>query len=119
MKKSTTSPFRRGGEVLNPHPASPKGRSKNIPPSGGTRGDWEGFKIQKPQHKYILSLLRQIGWETTSERYGIVADMPRFAKWLQSEKSPVRKPLNDQSKAETTKIINALESMLGKKFSKQ
>lgn len=78
--------------------------------------DFVKFNIKNQQHKYILSLLRQIGWTKGHERYGVVADMDRFGNWLQSDKSPVKKPLNSQTKEETTKIINALESMMGKKY---
>lgn len=79
---------------------------------------FEGFRIKNDQHKYVLSLLRQIGWTTPHRKYGKVADMPRFAKWLKSERSPVQKPLTIQTPQQTTTIINALESMLGKKYAK-
>ncbi len=80
---------------------------------------WARFDIKNQQHKYILSLLRQIGWTKPSDRYGVIADMERFGKWLQSHRTPVNKPLVRMDKEETTKIINALESMLGKKFNFQ
>lgn len=77
---------------------------------------WAYFNKDDQQHKYILSLLRQIGWTKASDRYGIVADMDRLSVFLKSNKSPVPKPLQKMNPEETTKIINCLESMLGKKY---
>lgn len=81
--------------------------------------NWAVFNIKDQQHRYILSLLRQIGWTTTSDRYGTIADMARLSNFLKSNKSPVPKPLQNMDKAETMKLINCLESMLGKKWDKQ
>lgn len=81
--------------------------------------NWAVFNMNNQQHKYILSLLRQMGWTKASERYGTIADMERLSNFLKSNKSPVPKPLQKMSAAETTKLINALESMLGKKWEKQ
>ena len=80
--------------------------------------NWAVFSIANNQHKYILSLLRQMGWTKSSDRYGTIADMDRLSNFLKSEKSPVPKPLQKMSSEETTKLINCLESMVGKKFAK-
>ena len=76
------------------------------------------FDKKNRQHMYVLSLLRQMGWTKASERYGQIADIYRFGEWLQSERAPVRKPLLKMTNPELTKTINALESMLGKKWKK-
>ncbi|UGU15188.1 hypothetical protein LS482_16065 [Sinomicrobium kalidii] len=78
---------------------------------------WGMFRRDNPQHLYILSLLRQFGWTVSID--GVIrADMNRFAAWLRSEKSPVRKPLPKMEPYEVSKIIAALESMTLKKYNK-
>lgn len=74
---------------------------------------WAFFDIKKRQHRYILSILQQAGWtvfDTRKKRY--IADMQRLGKWLQSERSPVKKPLITQSNKELSKTIYALENIL-------
>lgn len=90
------------------------------PPQSPRRGEvgWGRFDKDNRQHRYILSLLRQIGWTKTSDRYGQIADMERFGQWLQSKRSPVQKPLKKMNGNELTKVINALGSMTVKKWSK-
>lgn len=80
--------------------------------------NWAYFDKNNQQHKYIISLLYQIGWTTGSERYGRIADLERFSEFLKSEKSPVRKKLKSMQTNELSKIINALESMLDKRWKK-
>lgn len=77
---------------------------------------WGFFTKTNTQHKYILSLLQQIGWVKTHDVYGKVADIERLGKWLQSKRSPVNKPLKKMTPTELSTIVNAFESMLGKKF---
>jgi len=77
---------------------------------------WAYFNKNNQQHSYILSLLRQIGWTKADDRYGIIADMDRLSNFLKSNKSPVPKPLQNMEPTELTKLINCLESMLGKKY---
>lgn len=77
---------------------------------------WARFRKNNRQHMYIVSLLRQMGWTQTSDRYGIIADMDRLSDFLKSKRSPIRKPLQQMTTEETTTLINCLESMLGKKF---
>lgn len=76
---------------------------------------WGVFDYKKTSHRMILSLLRQLGWQTFNEkRRGMVADMYRFSEWLKSEKAPIQKPLQLMTKIEVSKIITALESMVVK-----
>lgn len=93
-----------------------------IPPLKPVKEDtplyWGFFTKTNEQHKYILSLLRQIGWTKSHNQYGLVADIERFGEWLQSKRSPVQKPLKKMNVNELSTVINALESMLGKKFAK-
>ena len=78
--------------------------------------NWAYFDKKNQRHRYIISLCHQIGWTKPSERYGKIADLPRLSAWLKSGKSPVRKKLKSMSYPELTKIINALESILRKKY---
>lgn len=84
---------------------------------------WGMFDASNGKHKYILSLLRQLGWETIDHQTGrSYADIERFGEWLQSEKAPVRKPLKSMDKpkptdpSETSITISALENMVYKKY---
>lgn len=80
--------------------------------------NWAFFNKDNEQHKYILSLLIQMGWSQQHPKYGEVADMARLSNFLKSKKSPVPKPLPDMSITETSKLISCLESMLTKSLSK-
>lgn len=78
--------------------------------------NWATFFIGNQQHKYILSLMRQLGWVTSHYKYGEVSDMQRLSSFLKSEKTPVPKPLQDMDTKETSKLISCLESMITKKY---
>lgn len=78
--------------------------------------NWAEFTILNPQHKYILSLLRQLNWTKNHKVHGEVADMARLSDFLKSKKSPVPKPLQDMGTRETSKLISCLESMITKKY---
>lgn len=83
--------------------------------------DWAKFDKFNQAHKYILSLLRQLEWVKTHDKYGTVADMPRLSNFLKSKNSPLHpdlKPLQNMNDNETSKLIVCLESMLIKKSSK-
>ena len=84
----------------------------------GFKTNWAKFNKENRQHMYMLSLLRQIGWTEHSAKYGKIADLDRFSDFLKSNKSPVNKPLKIMTSEDCSKIINCLESMLGKKHSK-
>lgn len=78
---------------------------------------WGFFDKDNQQHKFILSLLRQLNWTKLDTKYGRLADIERFGAWLQSDKSPVNKPLKAMDpKTEVKRIIVALESMISKKY---
>ncbi|MFK7060927.1 hypothetical protein V3Q90_12465 [Flavobacterium oreochromis] len=77
---------------------------------------WAYYDKNNPQHRYILSLLIQLGWSVKSEKHGEIADLNRFSNWLKSHRSPVKKPLKSMSATETSKIISALESMIVKDY---
>src|SRR5690606_20818993 len=79
--------------------------------------NWAVVDKYNQQHKYILSLLMQIGWRKQSDRYGTVADLNRLSDFLKSKKSPLNphlKPLQDMDHKETSKLISCFESMLTK-----
>ena len=79
---------------------------------------WAYYDKNNPQHRYILSLLIQLGWSIKSEKYGEIADLNRFSNWLKSNRSPVQKPLKKMCAAQTTIVISALESMIVKNYEK-
>ena len=73
------------------------------------------FDYKNKQHRYILSLCYQFGWETTKNGKPL-ADMERLAAWLQSVKAPVQKPLTEMSRQQLSRTITALENMVNKKY---
>lgn len=74
---------------------------------------WANFDKTNPKHRAILSLLYQAEWVTTYKGKN-VPDLDRFSAWLQSDKSPVRKPLMKQNPFELSKIIKALTEIVKK-----
>lgn len=79
---------------------------------------WGLFDAANSQHKYVLSLLRQLDWVAFNKKTGrALADVERFGTWLQSAKSPVKKPLKKMKPEEVSTIISALENMVKKKYS--
>ncbi|MBU2923026.1 hypothetical protein KO504_16880 [Winogradskyella psychrotolerans] len=80
--------------------------------------NWAYFNKDNQQHKYILSLMLQLGWSNIHPTCGEVADMYRLSSFLKSKRSPVPKPLQEMTPAETSKLISCLESMVTKSYSK-
>lgn len=80
--------------------------------------EWYKFDWQNSQHRKVLSLCREYGWET-QYKGRTIADMKALATWLQSEKSPVKKPIMRMEVLELRKIIKALENMVWYKFQKR
>ena len=79
-----------------------------IPPFGG----WGAFDKNNNQHRYILSILRTANIVVKSEKWGEVPDTAGWLnRFLQSPKSPVKKPLKKMSPTEVSKIITALEGV--------
>lgn len=73
---------------------------------------WGFFDRKNAQHKQIQSLLHQVKWTMPNTKWGRVPDLTRFGSWLQSDKSPVQKPLKKMSPAECSKTISALNGIL-------
>jgi hypothetical protein len=73
---------------------------------------WSKFDKSNVKHRKILSLLIQAGWSKEHQKFGNVADLERFASFLKSDKSPVKKPLKKMTILETEKIITALEGIV-------
>lgn len=80
---------------------------------------WGSFNMHDQKHKYILSLLHQLGWTTTNSSMRLIPDIERFGKWLESDKAPVRKPLLQQKPASLSKTIYALEQMVIKTYTSE
>ena len=78
--------------------------------------NWASFKINNKQHRYILSLMHQLGWTKPYDKGGDRPDMARLSDFLKSKKSPVPKPLQEMSAVETSKLISCLESIIEKKY---
>ncbi len=76
--------------------------------------NWGYFDKNNRQHKYVLSLLLQLGWTQQHHIYGVVPDTHHLSNWLKSERSPVKKPLDKMNGKELTKVIGALERMVFK-----
>ena len=99
--------------------------NKIIRQAGGTpfanknaEDNWGTFNNKNGQHRYILSLCRQLNWVINSDKYGKVADLNRLSNFLKSDRSPVKKPLQKMSPAEVSKIITALESIIKSNYEK-
>lgn len=74
--------------------------------------NWGKFQSANAQHKYIMSVLRTANIVVKNERWGEVADMAGwFSRFLQSKRSPVKKPLLDMTPQEVSKVIVALEGV--------
>lgn len=86
-----------------------------VPPSGA-EGAWGKFDHKNPKHKVILSLLHQLDWTTPSTKYGTVPDIDLLSNWLQSDKSPVKKPLMKMETHEVEKTITALSGIVKSRF---
>lgn len=80
--------------------------------------NWAFFDKNNGKHKYILSLCRQLDWQTPDEKYGKVVDLTRLSNFLKSEKSPVKKPLQKMTAAELSKVITALENIINWNYKK-
>ena len=74
--------------------------------------NWGAFDKENGQHRYILSILRQANIVVPSDKHGEIPDTAGWLnRFLQSPKSPVKKPLKDMSKWEVSRIIIALENV--------
>ena len=77
---------------------------------------WARFDKNNAQHRYILSLCIQLGWEMQDARYGIVADLNRLSEFIKSKRSPVTIPLQKMDSDQCSKLISCLESMIKKHY---
>lgn len=98
-------------------------KTKTItPPKTDRRKLWSYFDKDNIQHRTILSYCIQFGWSKPHHKTGLeVADLGALDSWLRGKssigQSPVKKPLMEMHRAELSKVIFALEQMLGKTFS--
>lgn len=78
---------------------------------------WGRLDHKNKTHRYIMSLMYQLSWVYEHKDLGReVPDVKRLGEWLQSEKSPVKKPIGKMAKEELSKVISALENMITKKY---
>lgn len=80
-----------------------------------TSENWALFNKNNPRHKVILSLLYQMQWVKNTSK-GEVPDLDRLSTFLQSDKSPVKKPLKEMESFEVEKIITALSGIVKSKY---
>ncbi len=80
--------------------------------SSGAVENWGAFDKNNSQHRYILSILRTANIVVKSQKWGEVPDTAGWLnRFLQSPKSPIKKPLKKMSPTEVSKIITALENV--------
>lgn len=75
--------------------------------------NWAKFDKHNSQHRTILSRAYTLGWVNRETGY---ADLNRLGGWLKSNRSPVQKPLKEMNRAELSRIIKAMDSMISKKY---
>lgn len=75
---------------------------------------WAFFDKRNYQHRNVLSICHSLGW--VNEENPQFVDLHRLGGWLKSDRSPVKKPLKEMSKAEVSKIIFALQNIVNCKF---
>ena len=98
-------------------------KSQATKPKTDRRKLWSYFDKSNSKHKYILSLCIQFGWSKEHYKTGnTVADLGALDSWLRGNssigQSPVKKPLEEMTTQELSKVIAALESMTIKRYSK-
>lgn len=75
--------------------------------------NWGVFDKDNSQHKRIQANLRAANIVVQNGKWGEVADMLGwFDRFLRSDKSPVKKPLNEMTTIEVSKIIRALDGVV-------
>jgi hypothetical protein len=92
------------------------GLGKNQDYSGLKDHQWALFNIDNRQHRYILSLCQQLGWQIWNTKYDrFVADLDHLGKWLKIY-SNVKKPLMKQTRNELERTVYQFEQMVEKHF---
>lgn len=81
----------------------------------GDAAKFQKFDYKNTQHKYILSMLHQLGW-TKEVKGSKVGDMVAFGHWLQT-RSPIKLPLTEMRPNQTQKVIYAFEQVVKHQFS--
>lgn len=77
-----------------------------------TKENWGAFNKNNKQHTYVLALLRNAQITVKNAKYGEVADIDWLARFLQSARSPVKKPLMKMNPLEASKTITALSGVV-------
>ncbi len=74
--------------------------------------NWGLFDKDNSQHKRIQANLRAANIVVQNGKWGEVADMQGWFRFLKSDKSPVKKPLKKMTAIEVSKIIKALDGVV-------
>ncbi len=77
---------------------------------------FEGFDAKNSKHRAVLSMAIQAQWSLPHKKHGKIADMKRIAHFLKSDRSPVKKPLTEQSSDELSKTIKAFEGIVNHRY---
>lgn len=73
---------------------------------------YASFDFSNRQHRYLLSLCHQIGWEVFSERAGkLVVDTEALGRWLHKY-GYLHKTLKEYSENQLPKLITQFENMV-------
>lgn len=83
--------------------------------SGQVQDNWASFSALKPDPKkrtVLFSLLYQAAWVVPNAKYGKVPDLQRLSAFLQSDKSPVKKPLATMEPVELEKVIKSFKGII-------
>jgi hypothetical protein len=76
---------------------------------------WGKLDHTDNKHRKIMSLLHQLGWVYQCPKTGRNRpDHDKLGEWLQSDRSPVKRPIPKMTPKEVSKIITALEGILYK-----
>jgi hypothetical protein len=91
-------------------------------PTSQARNDgeaWGSFSKTKPEpakRKVLFSLLHTAQWVKPHYKQGEVPDLERLGLFLNSDKSPVKKPLKAMTPEDMEKIIKAFKGIVKSTF---
>lgn len=74
--------------------------------------NWGRFEINNQNHRYILSLCHQLGWETEDGK----VDLTHLGKWL-AKYGYLHKPLKAYTSKELPRLVVQMENVLKTKVS--
>jgi hypothetical protein len=82
---------------------------------------WGSFSKTKPEpakRKVLFSIMHTAQWVKPHHKLGEVPDLERLGAFLNSDKSPVKKPLKAMTPEEMEKIIKAFKGIVKSMYKK-